>query len=282
MADKFAAYKEMVEKALEAHPFKGPAPLVEAMRYSLLGGGKRLRGVLTLLFAEAVGGCAMDALPCAKALEMIHAYSLIHDDLPAMDNDSMRRGKPSCHVAYGEARAILAGDALLTEAFACMGELKDPFRGDITVLLAECAGSAGMVGGQELDLNGVSATEEELLTLDALKTGALIRCACLGGAILGGGTREQRAAAEEYARHLGAAFQMVDDLLDAEGDEKTLGKTVGKDADAGKTTYYSLLGRDGLRDRVARETALAAEAVKGLENENELRALAEGMARRNK
>ena len=282
MADLLAPYKVMVEEALEEHPFKGPAPLVEAMRYSLLGGGKRLRGVLTLLFAQAVGGKAADALPLAKALEMVHAYSLIHDDLPAMDNDSMRRGKPSCHIAFGEARAILAGDALLTEAFACLNELKDPARGEMAALLAECAGSAGMVGGQELYLAGESATEERLLTLDALKTGALIRCACSGGAYLGGGSPGQRAAAEEYAHHLGIAFQMVDDLLDAEGDEKTLGKTVGKDAFAGKTTYYSLLGREGLRERVARETDLAAEAVRGFCRADELCSLARDMARRNK
>ncbi len=275
---EYACYKKLVDDALEAHRFAGPEALTEAMRYALLGGGKRLRGVLALAFAEAAGQEKQLALPCAKAVEMIHAYSLVHDDLPAMDNDVLRRGKPTCHVAFGEARAILAGDALLTEAFGCLAGMG----GDVIALFAACAGSAGMVGGQELDLAGGADSSRKLYELDRLKTGALIRCACVSGVMAAHGDARLVAAAEKYALHLGVCFQMVDDLLDAEGSAQALGKSVGKDANAGKVTYYSLLGREDLNERIREETDEAVSAAEGLPNGAFLSELALNMARRDR
>ena len=223
------------------------------MRYSLDAGGKRLRPILTLAAAETVAGTSASAesaielaLPAACAVELIHTYSLIHDDLPAMDDDSLRRGRPTNHVVHGEGMAILAGDGLLTEAFALLStEPRDPnlaARQIRTIqAIADAAGARGMVGGQAIDLLAVGSTtfdEDSLQDMHARKTGALIRAAAVAGAIMGGGSDEEIRAVGEYGRHLGLAFQIVDDILDVEGDAKDLGKTAGKDAKAGKPTYH--------------------------------------------
>ncbi|HET9467702.1 MAG TPA: farnesyl diphosphate synthase [Vicinamibacterales bacterium] len=251
-----------------------PKVLYEAMRYSVDAGGKRLRPILTLAAAEAVAGTsgAQDAieraLPAACAIEMIHTYSLIHDDLPAMDDDSLRRGRPTNHVVYGEGMAILAGDGLLTEAFALLAaEPRDPdlaLRKIRTIqTVAVAAGGAGMVGGQAIDLLAVGSStfdQYSLQDMHARKTGALIRAAAVAGAIMGGGDDAEIRAVDEYGRHLGLAFQIVDDILDVEGDAKALGKTAGKDAKAGKPTYPSTYGLDVSRQLAAErhDSAIAA------------------------
>lgn len=223
---RLAELREMVQRELEASlgdldGADGPAPgqMVEAMRYAVLDGGKRMRPALAVAACQAVGGRAQDALPVACALELIHAYSLVHDDLPCMDDDDMRRGKPSVHVAYGQARAVLTGDALLTEAFRLLtrrGELPVERRLRLVGLVAEAAGVAGMVGGQELDTaaEGQRLSVEALLQMHAMKTGALFRAAVVGGGISAGADEAQIAALDRYGRLFGAAFQLTDDLLD--------------------------------------------------------------------
>ncbi|MDR2503804.1 MAG: polyprenyl synthetase family protein [Deltaproteobacteria bacterium] len=242
-----------------------PPGLREAMNYSLLAGGKRLRPALCLSCAELFGLEAETALPFAAALECIHSYSLIHDDLPAMDNDDLRRGKPSNHKRFGEAAAILAGDGLLTDAFIFMASASPPGAGTAPPAertlralraVAVAAGSQGMVGGQYLDMlytSGQKITLEQLRDMQAAKTGALITVSCVSGAILAGAKEEDCVRLDRYGRSLGAAFQIVDDILDEEGDEAALGKPVGSDAAKGKITYPSLLG-------VSRSRALAEEA----------------------
>jgi len=233
-----------------------PASLVEAVRYSLFAGGKRLRPALALGAAEIVCGRDEAALPAACALEMSHTDSLIHDDLPAMDNDDLRRGRPTLHRAFGEALAILAGDALLTMAFDVLAST-----GDIRVVreVARASGAAGMVGGQVLDMEseGGRADLDRLRRVHASKTGALIRCAVRSGALLGGARDAALEALTRYGERLGLAFQIADDILDVVGDEGTLGKTVGSDAARGKSTYPSLLGLGEAR-RLAGEAAQAA------------------------
>jgi geranylgeranyl diphosphate synthase, type II len=231
-----------------------PVPLAEAMRYSLTAGGKRLRPVLCLASAEAVGGSTADVLPAACALELIHTYSLVHDDLPSMDDDSMRRGRPTLHVVAGEGMAILAGDGLLTEAFHLLAGVRgDPVRVLRAVrLVAAAAGPVGMVGGQAIDLACVTPDPKGrvappldaagLALMHAKKTGALIRASATAGAVLGGGSDEQVAAIDAAAAEFGLAFQIVDDILDVEGDAAQLGKSTGKDAAAGKPTYPALFG----------------------------------------
>lgn len=280
--------RRIVEAALDAHlppPDQCAPRLREAMHYSLAAGGKRLRPVLALAAAEAVAGdetAEAVALPIACALEYIHTYSLIHDDLPAMDNDTLRRGRPTSHVVFGEALAILAGDALLTEAFriatSAPAELAhvpaaelDRRRVLATARLATAAGALGMVGGQALDLEAEAAhlapkpgevvepalqqrLYETLRAIHAAKTGALIRAAATCGAIMAGASTEQVTAIDAYAADLGLAFQIVDDVLDVEGDASTLGKTAGKDAAAGKLTYPSLFG-------LAQSKRMAEDAV---------------------
>ncbi len=259
-----------------------PPGLHQAMRYSLDAGGKRLRPILTLAAAEAIAGSAASAehaiaaaLPAACAIELIHTYSLIHDDLPAMDDDSLRRGRPTNHVVHGEGMAILAGDGLLTEAFALLAtEPRDPALAARKIraihIVAAAAGACGMVGGQAVDLLAVGAastfTEQSLQDMHARKTGALIRAAAVAGAIMAGGTDESIGAVEEYGRHLGLAFQIIDDILDVEGDAKGLGKTAGKDAKAGKPTYPSIYGLDASRTLAAErhESALGALETVGL------------------
>jgi geranylgeranyl diphosphate synthase type II len=254
-----------------------PPVLADAMRYSLTAGGKRLRPILCLASADAVGGDRTLAMPAACAIELIHTYSLIHDDLPAMDNDTMRRGRPTLHVVAGEGMAILAGDGLLTEAFALLA--REPHDSSPALVarklrvigaIAEAAGPAGMVGGQAIDLACVAAdpSGRRLPALDAdgvrgmhaRKTGALIRASAVAGAIMGGGSDGAVTAIDSAAGDFGLAFQIVDDVLDVEGASRDLGKTAGKDAAAGKPTYPSLYGLDRSR-QMARECLARAEAT---------------------
>jgi geranylgeranyl diphosphate synthase type II len=241
-----------------------PAVVADAMRYSVTAGGKRLRPILCLAGADAVGGDRALAMPAACAVEFIHTYSLIHDDLPAMDNDTMRRGRPTLHIVAGEGVAILAGDGLLTEAFALMArapDTTDPAVSERKLHLiravAAAAGPAGMVGGQALDLitggrpPNHAADADALRAMHARKTGALIRASAVAGAIMGGGNEAAIDAIGAAAAELGLAFQIVDDILDVEGVTATLGKTSGKDAAAGKTTYPALYGVDTARGMAA-------------------------------
>jgi geranylgeranyl pyrophosphate synthase len=282
LRDYLLSRREEVEQALARMlpPAAGRlATIREAMRYSLLAGGKRLRPVLTLTAAETVAPgdpeAASLAMPAACAIEMIHTYSLIHDDLPAMDNDSMRRGKPTLHVVYGEGIAILAGDGLLAEAFALLArDPDDEGRPEITARklaairrIADAAGASGMVGGQAIDLGALGHTVGPealdaggLKDMHARKTGALIRAATVSGAIMAGAPSAHVGAVDRYASWLGLAFQIVDDVLDVEGEGKDLGKTAGKDAAAGKPTYPSLFGLTASK-RMAQEAADAAVAA---------------------
>ena len=245
-----------------------PGRLMEAMAYSLMAGGKRLRPILCLAGAEAVGGTVEGALPAAGALEMIHTYSLIHDDLPAMDNDDLRRGKPTCHIAFDEATAILAGDALLTMAFEILstGNSTHAHKPEtwLTVIdrIARAAGSRGMVEGQMRDIAAENAELSigELARLHALKTGALIQASVCSGALLGGGTTEQIENLETYARNIGFAFQVKDDVLNVEGDPALLGKNVGTDALRHKSTYPSIMGLEKSKS-FAKELIEAAMAA---------------------
>jgi geranylgeranyl diphosphate synthase type II len=341
LADYLAKRRALVEEALVRYlpaPPHAPAVLFEATRYSLLAGGKRLRPLLTLAAAEAVAGddashaCDL-ALPAACAIEMIHTYSLIHDDLPAMDDDSLRRGQPTSHVKFGEGMAILAGDGLLTEAFALLAHEPPAAADDVAIglrklrtiaLVATAAGIAGMVGGQAIDLHAArphgvdpasadgrraaaarrtddseaayaasgglagapdaiatpppkpgspasiaaTFTAEALRDMHARKTGALIRAAALAGAMMAGASPAAEAAIDGFATNLGLAFQIVDDILDVEGTDQSLGKTAGKDAAAGKPTYPALFGlaesKRLARDAVDRaHAALATAGITG-------------------
>ena len=275
-----AARRSEVDAALLAalpRPPACPANVADAMRYSVTAGGKRLRPILCLASAEAVGGDRRLAMPAACALEFIHTYSLIHDDLPAMDNDTLRRGQPTLHVVAGEGMAILAGDGLLTEAFALMAREPQGTGADlierklrIVAIVAAGAGAAGMVGGQAIDLACVTRDRngalpapldaDGLRAMHARKTGALIRAAATAGAVMGGGNDPQIEAIDRAASEFGLAFQIVDDILDVEGASKDLGKTVGKDAAAGKPTYPALYGLDRSK-RMAVECLDRAEAV---------------------
>ena len=244
-----------------------PEGLLAAMEYSLLAGGKRLRPVLCLSFAELFGADRAAVMPFAAGFEIIHTYSLIHDDLPAMDDDDLRRGRPSNHKVFGEAGAILAGDALLTEAFGCMTRCWPGIAADLVMpALAEAAraaGAAGMVGGQVLDMEYTARQDmslAEIARMQALKTGALLTASCVCGARLADAGEEGVARAREYGEAVGAAFQIVDDILDEIGDAATLGKPVGSDREQGKNTYPSLIGLDESR-RLAEERVAAAVAA---------------------
>jgi geranylgeranyl pyrophosphate synthase len=237
------------------------------MRHAVLGGGKRLRPVLCLAACEAVGGRRERALPAACALEMIHTYSLVHDDLPALDDDELRRGRATVHVAFDEATAVLVGDALQTEGLALLLREPEalPAEPRLAVLreVLEAVGTAGMIGGQmdDLEAEGRALEEERLTSIHRRKTGALLTAAVRAGAILGEAGAESLAAMGRYGRSLGLAFQIVDDVLDVTGTRESLGKSPGKDAAAEKTTYASLLGVDGARRRAGE---LAGDAVEAL------------------
>ena len=278
LADFLASARARVDAALERclpAPPACPAIVSDAMRYSVFAGGKRLRPMLTLAAAAAVESRgafspAMErALPAACAIELIHTYSLIHDDLPAMDNDTLRRGRATLHVVYGDGIAILAGDGLHAEAFALLA--REPVSDDPDIvrrklrvirLVGDAAGAAGMVGGQAIDLQAAGQAPGHAITLDAdglramhaLKTGALIRASAVSGAIMAGADDALVAAIDAYAGEVGLAFQIVDDILDVEGDPKSLGKTAGKDAASAKPTYPAVFGLD-------RSRALAAECL---------------------
>ena len=245
---------------------EGSRDIVRAMRYSLANGGKRLRPILVLEFCRMCGGDYRDAIPFACAIEYIHTYSLIHDDLPCMDDDDMRRGNPSCHVVFGQANALLAGDALLTHAFDLLAQsnLSDDKKAKAVSLLAQNAGVGGMIGGQGLDLKfeNLEASLTDILTIHKMKTGALISAACILGCIAAGANEKQIEAASRYAYYLGIAFQIKDDLLDIEGDEEELGKPVGSDAKNDKTTYVTLVGEKKAEKDVRK---LTQSAIKQLE-----------------
>jgi geranylgeranyl diphosphate synthase type II len=263
----------LVNRALEAYlpKVRGPAfRVTQAMHYSLFAGGKRLRPILCLAAAEAVGGDPGEVLPVACALEMIHTYSLIHDDLPAMDDDDLRRGQPTCHKQFDEATAILAGDGLLTEAFHTMAAATT-YEGREAVLLeairlvADAAGYRGMVGGQMLDLlaEGRRVSLKELETIHRHKTGALLTAAVRTGALMGGGSRAEVTLLTSYGEKFGLAFQVTDDLLDVEGEAAEMGKTPGMDEKHGKATYPAVLGLEATRKWAQ---SLVEEAIAALES----------------
>jgi geranylgeranyl diphosphate synthase type II len=296
-----AAGAEDVEKVLRAEAVRVetrldsrlradacPPGLLEAVRYSLFAGGKRLRPVLCLLSSRVPDrpGPELDdaVLTFACALECIHTYSLIHDDLPAMDDDDFRRGRPSCHKRFNEASAILAGDALLTDAFALAAGCAGPALPAERVLravaaVAGAAGSSGMVGGQFLDMlymDGRRPTPEELAAMQAMKTGAMLRLPCTAGAVLAGAPPETASALSRYGEALGAAFQIIDDILDVTGDAALLGKPVGSDDAARKWTYPALLGLKKSREIAELQTERAVAALDGLQGESA--ALLRGLA----
>jgi geranylgeranyl diphosphate synthase, type II len=253
-----------------------PARLHQAMRYAVMAGGKRVRPILMLAACDAVGGDAARVMPAACAMEMIHTYSLIHDDLPAMDDDDFRRGRPTCHKVYGEALAILAGDALLTEAFILMSRLGEQGVAPETVCrvvhtIARCAGSKGMVGGQVVDMDSEGKTID-LATLEYIhthKTGALILASVQSGAMIGGASTAAQEALTRYAQAIGLAFQVADDILDIVGDQQVLGKDVGSDEARGKATYPALLGLEGARQRARELRDVALEALESLDEKAE-------------
>ena len=246
-----------------------PARLRESMRYSLLAGGKRLRPVLCLTAASQFGTDAEAVLPFACGIEMIHTYSLIHDDLPAMDNDDLRRGRPSNHKAFDEATAILAGDALQADAFACMESCPLPSQNVLKALglFAKAAGSCGMCGGQELDMQctGTRIPIKDLEHLHALKTGAILRAAVVCGGLLAGADERSIDALSSYGASLGVAFQIADDILDVVSDTETLGKPAGSDEEQDKNTYPALLGLERSRELANMHAQKAIAALDGME-----------------
>jgi len=260
-------YIQMVNDTLEILlPPSNESIVCEAMRYSVFNGGKRIRPVLTLEFCRLCAGKPEDALNFACAVEMIHAYSLIHDDLPCMDNDDLRRGKPSCHIKFGEANALLAGDALLTLAFETLFNADRPAEQIIQAgrELAGAAGFSGMIGGQVMDIEneGKTAALDDLLKTDQKKTGRLIVAAAVLGCIAANASKEKSAAVAAYAANIGLAFQLVDDILNITGSTGQLGKTAGSDAVNQKTTYISVMGIEAANQKVLVLTQAAKAALK--------------------
>ena len=280
-------YREFVEAYLKGiyqkYADQPQQPLFKAMDYSLLAGGKRLRPIFALDFCRMCGGDWKTAAPFAAAIEMIHTYSLIHDDLPSMDNDDFRRGRPTNHKVFGEAMAILAGDALLTDAFMMAASAKLPNPADMASaigLMAEGAGSLGMVGGQVLDIMSEERelNEQEVLDIQSRKTGCLIKIACCLGVIAGGGTQDQLSAAAQFAEDLGLAFQIRDDMLDVIGTQEEMGKGVG--TDAAKNTFVRLYGLEKCEELVQKYTQSAIEALSTFENTEFMIALAKSLTDR--
>ena len=279
-------YRKYVESFLEKwysrfenEPQK---PLFEAMQYSLLAGGKRLRPIFAFEFCRLCGAPWENAGPFAAAIEMIHTYSLIHDDLPCMDNDDFRRGRPTNHKVFGEGMAVLAGDALLTDAFcvASTAKLQGTAMADAIAVLAECAGSLGMVGGQVLDIMSEERTlsEQEVLDIQSRKTGALVNAACVLGVLAAGGSEEQVAAAGRFAGLLGLAFQIRDDMLDVIGTQEEMGKGVGTDEN--KNTFVRLYGLEKCEELVNRYTNEAIAALSVFEDTQYIVALAKSLTQR--
>lgn len=284
-------YKALIEsaldKVLDSASSVPQAGLAEAMRYSLLAGGKRIRPMLVLEFCRAAGGDIKSALPVACAIEMLHTYSLIHDDLPCMDNDDLRRGRPTNHKVYGECVAVLAGDALQAEAFHYIlsSQLPADRKALCGEILAEAVGFDGMCGGQYLDMlgEGKALTEQELTDINSRKTGALLIAACQMGVAAAGGTRLQMDAAGHYGAAIGMAFQIRDDMLDVLSSTEELGKPIGSDAQENKNTYMALMGEDGCRKTIDRLTALAKGVLEeAFEDTEFLSDLADQLAIRNK
>ncbi len=282
-------YIALIDRALEtALQGTKDQQVLQAMAYSAEAGGKRIRPVLLLEFCRIAGGEVLKALPLACAVEMIHTYSLIHDDLPCMDDDDLRRGKPSCHKQFGEATALLAGDGLLTMAFEMIAGAELPAEiciGAVKILSAR-AGVHGMIGGQEMDLQneekGSKAKAEMLERTYALKTSALLQSACEIGVLAGGGSREAVQKAGEYAYHLGLAFQIVDDILDVTGDEMTLGKPIGSDEENGKATFVSLYGVDKAQKLASEHSDKALSTLQYFSGSGELKTLTEKLLFREK
>ena len=284
---RYQEYLKAIEAYLNSLFAEKPhwADLYEAMRYSLLSGGKRLRPVMTLEFARLCGLDWHTAVPVGCALELVHTYSLIHDDLPCMDDDDLRRGKPTNHKVYGETLAVLAGDALQPEAYRLIltaPGLTDAQRADCALILAKASGADGMVAGQVLDTLHNCRTEPEVAEVHHLKTGAMIAGACMLGTAAAGSSAGVRRAAEEYGYQLGLAFQIRDDMLDVIGSADEFGKPIGSDKEEGKVTYVDLLGLDACDKLVHELTEKAVAAVSGLDRDGFLTALAESLTERKK
>ena len=259
--------------------------LQEAMRYSLLAGGKRVRPVMTLAFCDMLGGQWRAALPFACALELVHTYSLIHDDLPCMDDDDLRRGRPTCHKVYGETMAVLAGDALQGEAFgliAAAPAMTAQQRIDAVAVLSAACGGDGMVAGQVLDVDHLAQGEADLRLLHRLKTGAMLQAAAELGCVAAGADDGLRQRARDYGCHIGLAFQVRDDVLDVVADQGELGKPIGSDRAEGKRTFVDLLGLEACQALVAEETAKAKAALADLPDSGFLLNLADHLAERRK
>lgn len=269
---KAAGVDEWLDRLLPAES-ETPTTIHQAMRYSVFAGGKRLRPILAIATGEIFGADERELLPAACALEMIHTYSLIHDDLPAMDNDDLRRGLPTCHVKFGEAMAILAGDALLTQAFLTLADYETADPGWKVRVFSEVAHASAttraLIGGQVLDIQseGRPVTGEQLEAIHRAKTGALIRCSVRIGAILGGASEAELKYLTEYGEKVGLAFQVADDLLDEIATSAELGKTAGKDAASHKATYTSLYGINGAREMAARLCREAIDAAGRVERD---------------
>lgn len=289
-------YLELIENKLKTYFPQGKEKdsliekvLIDSMEYSLEAGGKRIRPTLTLMFSEVCGGTVEQALPFACGIEMIHTYSLIHDDLPCMDDDDLRRGKPSNHKVYGEDIALLAGDALLTNAFATVlsEEAVSLVGGEKSAkcgrILAALSGMTGMVGGQVIDLQseGKKVPIDTIRQMHLKKTSALIKCACMMGAVVGSNNEEHIKIAETYGENLGLAFQIMDDILDVVSDEKSLGKPIGSDAENEKSTFVTLLGLDKCYELVNEYTEKAIKSLDGINGDTtQLKALAVKMSER--
>ena len=283
---RYSEYLNCIEAYLEEQCFcydsEPQKTLFDAMRYSLLAGGKRLRPIFVLDFCKMCNGDIDKAMPVAAALEMIHTYSLIHDDLPCMDDDDYRRGKLTNHKVFGEAMAVLAGDALLTAAFSSIAsaDLSSEIRIRCVEVLANCSGELGMVGGQVLDMSAENraCTAQEVLDIHSRKTVALIRAACIIGVITGGGDNDKISAASEFAHHLGLAFQIRDDMLDVIGDKEKLGKSVGTDGN--KNTFVRLYGLEQCDQMVKEHTDRALAALDSFEDASFMRELAAHLTER--
>lgn len=280
-------YKEIIEKALD-EVFKVNNPkqklVFASSRYSLLNGGKRLRAMLLLEFCRIFRGNFENAIPYAKAIEMIHAYSLIHDDLPCMDNDDYRRGKPTNHKVYGEALALLAGDNLLNGAYEIM--LQESIKGEqfarAGALIAKAAGGFGMIGGQVLDMKEGVKTEEDLILMVSLKTGRLFYAACMAGAVLGGADENELLKVKEFSEKLGLAFQIADDILDVTGNFEVLGKLTKSDETNNKYTFVSAYGLENAQIMVDRLTDCAINALSDIPNTEFLISIADNLRKREK
>jgi geranylgeranyl diphosphate synthase type II len=288
-----SSHRQRINAALESIlETSGPTDrILEAMKYSLMAGGKRIRPILCLAAAESAGGDAQNAMPAACALEMIHTYSLIHDDLPAMDNDALRRGKPTCHMAFDEATAILAGDALLTLAFQTLSSIEFDNTDQTSIwlrviqLISHAAGYCGLIQGQMIDIasEGSWLTLTELKSMHRLKTGALIEASLCSGALLGGLNSSQIKMLESYAQNIGLAFQVADDILNVEGDPEVMGKAAGTDKLRKKATYPSLLGLQESKKFAKQLVQNALQALESFDKKAEpLRAIANYIITRKK